>query len=532
MGVPGSNEAINRLYDQPFPHPQPLLQLLRAPWLVPLLALAVALRLYGLTAASIWGDEGSSLLLAQYPLSELWDHAAHDVHPPLYFALLRGWIGLFGDSIFSIRLASAVPGVVAVFLGTWLTHRIAGRRATFLACLLLALLPTAVRHSQEVRMYALLSVWLLGATLALVYWAHTPGRKRYLAIYVALMTAGFYTHYFSMWCVLSHWAWLLLLRGQPAGAQRPILRRDWWLANVAIVLLFLPWLPGLIDLVQHMDALKAGGDVGWEDPVTLRSLPSMVWQLMAQDDAEDMPMVWLLSLPSVMALALAFVVRSDRSRHRFPTLLVIYSTLPLLLVFAVSFISPVFIERYLTVPALGLPIVLALCIDRLARGFKVLATLLLVAVLVVMAVGLKNNYAVDDDQFSDMVEYMNQHSQAGDQVVLGDMLWYLTWGYYDKSATAPRLYTPPTAEGLSSRPNRYGFGTLIDENAGVYLDHLEDLPSGNGRVWLVMSRVEPEEFPSIPTGWRKIDQHAGGDTQAVLYEACHLSCSRHSPYEP
>ncbi|AMB86733.1 hypothetical protein AWM79_16060 [Pseudomonas agarici] len=50
---------------------------------------------------------------------------------------------------------------------------------------------------------------------------------------------------------------------------------------------------------------------------------------------------------------------------------------------------------------------------------------------------------------------------------------------------------------------------MIDENAGVYFDHLKDLPSANGRVWLLMSRVAPDEFPSIPTGWRKIDQHAG-----------------------
>ncbi|WP_273825307.1 glycosyltransferase family 39 protein [Pseudomonas asplenii] len=529
MGVPGSHETIKRLYDQPVIPLQPLVQLLREPWLVPLLALALALRLYQLTAAAIWGDEGSSLLLAQYPLTELWTHAARDVHPPLYFALLRGWISLFGDSIFSIRLASALPGVVVVFLGIWLAHLVAaGRRATILAGLLLALLPTAVRYSQEIRMYSLMGVWLLGATLALVYWVHNPQRKRYLVAYVLLMAAGFYTHYFTALCVLSHWCWLLLLRRHPESGQRPIACRDWWLANVAIVLLFLPWLPGLIDLVLHMDELKAGGDVGWEPPVTLGSLPSMIWQVLAQDDGVGMPLWLFASLPSAMVLVMVFIVCGDRSRFHLETLLVIYSALPLLLVFAVSFISPVFIERYLTVPALGLPILLALAIDRLARGRKALAGLLLLAVLAAEGVGLRNNYTVDaGDQFNHMVEYMNQHSQAGDQVVLGDMFWYLTWGYYDRSATAPRLYTPPTAKGESTRPNRYGFGTLIDEKAGVYLDHLEDLPAGNGRVWLVMSRVAPDEFPSIPTGWRKIDQHAGGDTQAVLYETCHPSCSEH-----
>lgn len=497
------------------------MQLLRDPWLLPLLALALGLRCYELTAAAIWGDEGSSLLLAHYSLAGIWFHAAHDVHPPLYFMLLHGWIGLFGDSILSIRLLSALPGVVSVFLGIWLVQRIANRRTMLLAGLLLALLPTAVRYSQEIRMYSLMGAWLLAATLALVYWVQAPQRSRYLVIYALLMAAAFYTHYFSALCVLAHWAYLALLGPQPGGGRRPVLRSDWWLANVAIVVVFLPWLPGLVDLVQHMSALETGNDVGWELPVTWRSLPSMVWQLMAAEDGENMPLWLFLSLPGVMAAVSGYVLWRDRSRYRFATLMVIYCTLPLLLVFAVSFISPVFIERYLTAPALGLPIVIALAIERLARRRKALAALLLAVVLAASAVGLKNNYTVDaNDQFNNMVEYMNQHTLPGDQVVLGDMFWYLTWGYYDKSATAPRLFTPPTAQGESTRPNAYGFGTLIDPDAGVYLDHLEDLPAGNGRVWLVMSRVAPDEFPSIPACWRKIDQHAGGDTQAVLYEAC------------
>ncbi|NWA29540.1 glycosyltransferase family 39 protein [Pseudomonas gingeri] len=530
MGVPSNDEVAKRLYGQPVTHPQSLVQLLRQPWLIALMLLAVALRLYELTASAIWGDEGSSVLLAQFPLAGIWSHASHDVHPPLYFMLLHAWIGLFGDSILSIRMMSAVPGVITVLLGTWLAHLVASRRATVLTCLLLTLLPTAVRYSQEIRMYSLMGVWLLGATIALVYWVREPARKRYLVIYALLMAASFYTHYFSALCVLSHWLYLLLIRPQPGSAHRYIARREWWLANVAIVLLFLPWLPGLIDLVRHMEELKVGGDVGWEPPVTLRSLPSMIWQLMAQDDGEGMPLWLFVTLPSVVVTVMGFLVWTDRNHYRFDTLLVIYSALPLLLVFAISFVSPVFIERYLTVPALGLPIILALAIDRLARRFKVLAALLLVAVLAVEGAGLKNNYTVDaGDQFNNMVEYMNQHTVAGDQVVLGDMFWLLTWGYYDKSATAPRLYTPPTAKGVSTRPNSYGFGTLVDENAGVYLDHLEELPEGNGRVWLVMSRVAPDEFPSIPVNWRKIDQHAGGDTQAVLYEVCHPSCSDDSP---
>lgn len=173
--------AVNRVTpvgDTQDPHATPgssfgslrLIRWAREHWLLPIMLLAAAVRFYDLTAAAIWGDEGSSVLLARYSLAQIWHHAAFDVHPPLYFMLLHGWIELFGDGIFAVRCLSALAGIAAVGLGIWLVDRLATRRAAMIAGLLLALLPTAVRYSQEVRMYSLLGLLLIAATLALVYW--------------------------------------------------------------------------------------------------------------------------------------------------------------------------------------------------------------------------------------------------------------------------------------------------------------------------------------------------------------------------
>ena len=204
--------------------------------LLPILLLAAGIRFYDLTAAAIWGDEGSSLLLSQYSLIEIWRHAARDVHPPLYFMLLHGWIALFGDGILSVRMFSAVPGIVTVGLGVWLVALLAGRRAAILAGVLLALLPTAVRYSQEVRMYALLGMLLLGATLALAYWVRQPRRRRYLLIYSLLLALAFYTHYFTVLCVLAHWLYLALSGARGEDGRRLLGRPVWWLANALVVL--------------------------------------------------------------------------------------------------------------------------------------------------------------------------------------------------------------------------------------------------------------------------------------------------------
>lgn len=483
-------------------------------WWVPILALAMALRFYHLTSAAIWGDEGSSLLLSEYALADLWFHAAHDVHPPLYFLLLRGWIEVFGDSIGSIRSLSAIPGVAVVGLGIWLTRQLSTRRAAVLAGILLVLMPTAVRYSQEVRMYSLLGVWLLGATLALVYWVRQPERARYLAVYVLLMSAGFYTHYFTALCVLVHWAYL----GSQAPGQRLITRPAWWVANVAIVLLYLPWLPNLLDLVQHVEQLKVGGDIGWEEPVNLLSLPSMVWQFLLQDDGLGLwpPLFWLLPL------LLAVVVVSTAWRNNAARLPALFCLLPLLLVYGVSFISPVFIERYLTVYALGLPIVLALAIDRLPSRLSWLGVALFALFVGVELLGLKNNFEVDEhDQFNVPVEFVNRNYQEGDRIVLSDMMWYLSYVYYDQTDAQLQLYTPPKPDGTSTRPNAYGFGTLVDQDGGrIYLDRLSALPAQTRRVWLISSNEAPDEFAPLPNSWHELSRQDGGGARARLFVLC------------
>ncbi|MGE8179372.1 glycosyltransferase family 39 protein [Pseudomonas fluorescens] len=485
----------------------------------PILLLATFVRFYDLTAAAIWGDEGSSLLMSQYDLAGIWFHAARDVHPPLYFMVLHGWIELFGDSMLSIRGLSALPGIATVAMGVWLVRLIANPRVALLAGLLLALFPSAVRYSQEVRMYSLLGVLLLGATIALVYWVKQPQRARYLVIYAVLMAAGFYTHYFTALCVIAHWLYLLVLRVQPGERLRHINRPDWWLTNAAIVLLFLPWVPQLLSLVQHMPELKASGDVGWEDPVTLSSLPSMVWTFMIQSDDDFLPRSVFFALPVLLLGVIVLTVLRDRSAYRWSALLAIYAVVPLVLVFLVSFISPVFIERYVTAYALGLPLIMALSVDGLKKRARVLALAFLMLFIGIEGVGLKNNATVDpNDQLNVTVEFINQHYELGDQVVISDLLWYMPYVYYDRTVVQPRLFTPPLANGASSRPNAYGFGTLVEEAADkIYLDRLTDLPPETHRVWLFSTADQPDEFAPLPTDWQKISEKVAGNARARLF---------------
>jgi len=65
--------------------------------LAAILLVAFGLRLVLLADADIWWDEGWTVWTARHSIADVARLMATDVHPPLYFFLLRFWLKLAGD---------------------------------------------------------------------------------------------------------------------------------------------------------------------------------------------------------------------------------------------------------------------------------------------------------------------------------------------------------------------------------------------------------------------------------------------------
>src|SRR5205807_2526882 len=75
-----------------------------------------ALRYYHLEFPILTNDESFSWRLTQYPPAEVIQRTGADVHPPLYYLLLQGWVTIWGDSPAALRGLSVLFGVLAVFM--------------------------------------------------------------------------------------------------------------------------------------------------------------------------------------------------------------------------------------------------------------------------------------------------------------------------------------------------------------------------------------------------------------------------------
>ena len=308
------------------------------------------LRFVGLARESIWLDEATSIIIARMNWSSVVAWAAGDIHPPLYYLALHLWLGL-GDSEFSVRALSALFGALTVVIVYALGRELFSPRVGLLSALLLGLSPLHIWYSQETRMYVMVTMLGLLASYVLLL-ALRRQRLGYWLGYAVVSVLVLYTHYFALFIVLFQglFAVYWLCR---SGSRS--LWRKWLMANLAIVLLFLPWMP----ILYHQVATGGGGWV--ERSVGRPSLQALAdtWIYFGIGlDRQLYPVLLRRAAYVLFAICLGLALsRAARARDREAVVFcVMYVAVPLLTVWLVSQAKPMYTIRYL------LPFLPAYCI--------------------------------------------------------------------------------------------------------------------------------------------------------------------------
>jgi 4-amino-4-deoxy-L-arabinose transferase-like glycosyltransferase len=234
-----------------------------------LILLAAALvRIKGISAEGLWIDELYSLefsggygfptdkLLPRNTVIEspplltslhgapatwrIWTTLGDDIHPPLYYIVLRIWREMFGSSDVAIRSLSVLASLVAIVLLFDLGRLLFSLGAGLWAALLMAIAQPQIWYAQEARGYLMATALTLGAAGALVR-IEQRGFTRARAVALGLcLLVSVLTHYASAATGLALASYALIrLRG----------RRRWQVLGVlaASALVFLViWGPFLL----------------------------------------------------------------------------------------------------------------------------------------------------------------------------------------------------------------------------------------------------------------------------------------------
>lgn len=270
----------------------------------------------------LWWDEGYSVYFATEPLARMVWLTAHDIHPPLYYAILHLWTQAVGGvSPVVVRSLSIVIGALTVPLMWWLGRVFfpSRPRVAWIAALLMLVNPLHLYYSQEARMYGLATALGMFSTACL--WLSmerlTKGERALgtLAGYAIATILALYTLYYMALLLFAQAIWTIWTLRQRWRILRWLL-----LAWLAAGLTFLPWFLYAGPKLSSYVVQKVAADR--DQPL---ALAEYLWRHLAAFTTghfpADSPLLTSLGFSGVLGMALLalFTMRkivADRNSHR------------------------------------------------------------------------------------------------------------------------------------------------------------------------------------------------------------------------
>jgi mannosyltransferase len=299
--------------------------------------------------APLWIDEGLSIGIARHPLGEIPGLLRQDGSPPVYYALLHWWMGIFGTSPSSTHALSVLFATLAVPACAWAAWRPFGPRAGLLAAALAAFSPFVGTYADETRMYSLAFLLAALATGAFLR-AFVLGRRRWAVGFGVLMALLCLTHGWGLFYAAG--AAVALLVALAVSPARRRLAIDALIAAGVAGVLFAPWASTFVFQSAHTGA-------PWSHVPHLRSVTRAVSRMLGSRAPET-------ALLAVSAGGLL------TARRRYPAM----ARSGLVAVAALAFVTlaggyvasrldqPVWALRYLAVPLAPLVVALGAGLDR------------------------------------------------------------------------------------------------------------------------------------------------------------------------
>jgi mannosyltransferase len=441
--------------------------------LLTLTVLGGFLRFYQIGSEGLWIDEAFSLWMAQHPLGEMWRWVVRiDQHPPLYYALLRLWTHIWGESEASLRSLSALFGTATIPLIYLLGRRLLDERTGLLSALILAISPFHIRLAQEARMYTLLA---FSASLALYALSRiTISSTRPIwprLLYISSTAAALWTHNTAIFLLIALNLIALLQQLRHASC---VMRH-----SPFSILLWLPWIPAFV--VQSVGVYRQF----WLPAPTLATVIDAIGAFLCE--CLPLPPIGLVAASlffiTLLALGTYRIYNMEHRHSPFFILLITFAT-PILGELLISLRRPIFYTRTLIWASLPLYVIMAAGLRRLEvrTSSKFWPLTALIVLLILNGLSLREYYHnYEKEQWDDAAALVAEHVEPDDLILFNATWTQIPFDYYFH-----QLYNQPLREhGVPV--DLFERGLLEPQMTESDLPRLRRLIQGHNRIWLIYS---------------------------------------------
>jgi mannosyltransferase len=366
-------------------------------FLVVALSIFTTITLFNVTNAAIWFDEAFSSYLIQFSYADVARFTATDVHPPVYYWVLKAWTSLFGVDEFGLRSMSILFAAATIVVTFVLTRRLFGRKTALIALLFLILSPMLIRYSDEARMYTMAAFIVMSATYALVL-ATESKRRAWWGVYGVLVGLGMWVHYFTALIWLAHWVWRAWLTYDKDTSLKQwwfkFFSKQWVVTHVVAVAVFSPW---IYFMIKQLGVVQSGGF--WIGPVgvdTPTNYVTNVFYYLEHGQTQSWLAVALMLVVLLVLVLIPKVFRKFTKQERsYFILIASIAWVPLVLLFLASLppLRPSFVDRYLIPAVIALLVFIAMVLVAGTKSWRpVFRAIPIVLIAGMMIFGITNVY--------------------------------------------------------------------------------------------------------------------------------------------
>ncbi|MBY0568574.1 MAG: glycosyltransferase family 39 protein [Hyphomonadaceae bacterium] len=475
------------------------------PWfsLAAIIALGALLRFWNLGEPSLWADEIASVSFGRVPADLLWsDWMVYETNPPLYYALLNGWMDVFGEGEFAVRAMSVVFGLAAIAAVFVLTRALHSTLAGLCAAIFCALSAAQLGQSQEARGYILgfLAATLAGYALIRIAdaWGARAHRVRELwqpyAIYAASTTIALYTHTtFFILPLLANifivWLWLFATPRRFSDAL------GWIGANLVVLALWAWW--AWITVLQ----IQTGAEtVSWIPKPSIVDAVAIISHIVATRSFEIANVLIAGAFGAVMAWGWW---KLPLERRVFA--LVFGAGVPLVLL-GISLVRPIFLERTLFWVQFIYLAMLAVGVATLPWSrWRVAVAAAIALVLVADSFNwLRITYR---EPWREVAEILREQAGPRDMVLTSSAISAVNFDYYcrEDGCGGVEILAQASERGRRGIGQFYEGPELTAQNAAAIVGRYE-------RVWVIARTVDDATPIVEPLASREGEERLGDET--------------------
>jgi 4-amino-4-deoxy-L-arabinose transferase-like glycosyltransferase len=451
-----------------------------------ILVFAFIIRLIGILSRPIWYDEAFSILFSEKGLSAMLygtlsqtATGSADIHPLGYYTILWAWMKIFGHSVPAVRLFSIIVSLASLILVYQIALNLFNEKTAITAALLFSILPFQVHYAQEIRMYSLLSFWLLLATFSFLRGRY--GNWKWWIVFAVSSALAQYTHNLAA-------IYLIPL------AVTPLFQKDWKtlkavaVASIFSILLYLPW---LIHLPAQFEKVQAAY---WVERPGVEKIFTLILFYLPHLPLPNnllLPELLIATLTIALAVFQTTFARKNRSESANKILWLAYlAFMPPLLLWTISQFIPVYIERAL------LPSHAIFCI-WLAAAFtqtkspRVIQIMVFIFILFSSVTGIYQHVAYNGfpyGPYAELNKSIQSRLETGDVIIHSNKLSYLPALYYDKTLPQGFIIDPPNSNVDTLAPATREILKLSE------FENIEKGTAGASRVWFIIYQQSIDEF--------------------------------------